>query len=102
MTAEVAAAWERLIDLTAGLTFEQDSMAIEECARLWVRQQAIHHALDVNPLDIELAKLALSNGRQLMLLWNKLGLTPRDRQSLLRPNDVEEPKDEFETLLEGN
>ena len=80
---DVSEAWDSIAALVEGVAFSQDGMLLEECARLWVRQQAFHRALSATPLDDELNRLSLAIGRALIAALAKLGLTPRDRQILL-------------------
>ena len=95
----VSAAWDRLCELTAGVTFSQDSSAILMAARLIVRQDAIAEKLDLAPADIGLNRTSLAIGRALLILLGKLGLTPRDRQVLIVPRDEVIPEGRLETLL---
>ncbi len=88
----VAKEWHNLVMLTSGITFEQDSEALLQMARLIVRNEAIAKLLDLNPADDKLNATSLAIGRQMLLLSQKLGLTPRDRQMLIRPKPAEEAK----------
>ena len=95
----VSAAWDRLCELTAGVTFSQDSTALLMAARLIVRQDAIAAKLDLNPANDELNRTSLAIGRALLTLLRKFGLSPRDRQQLLVPREEIEPDDPFTALL---
>jgi hypothetical protein len=99
LPVDVSDAWDMLASLTAGVTFSQDSLLIESTARLWVRVQTLAKLLDSNPADIELNRVSLAVERQLMTSLGKLGLTPRDRQVLLVPQDEKRDLDPFEQLL---
>jgi len=97
--------WQWIVDQTSGLSFQQDSIAIEQAARLIVTHRKVQRALDdlepTDPAFLDLTRQLLAIGRQVIALMGKLGLTPRDRQSLLRPSTETEEKDEFERLMEG-
>jgi len=89
---EVRAVWRQLVEMTSGVTFSQDSIAILETARLILRQEAFHLALASDPTNSKLSNDSLSVGRQLMKMLEKLGLTPRDRQSLVVAREEEHQK----------
>lgn len=90
--------WHRLVGLTAGVTFEQDSDALLEAARLVVRQRQLAELLDANPGDLDTQRVSLAVGRALLIVLAKLGMTPRDRQVLLVPRD-ESSSDPIQDLL---
>jgi len=92
-------AWDWLVETTRGVTFEQDSVAIAECARLIVRQDAFHEALRTKPTDETLNRLSLSVGRSLSAAFTQLGLTPRSRQLLIVPRADKSEQDELERLM---
>ena len=98
LTGDVQAAFDRLVELTSGTSFSQDSIAIELAARLMVRSSKLDDAITSKPDDAELHRLSLAITRQLITLLAKFGLTPRDRQVLLVPRDDEE-QDDLERLL---
>lgn len=92
LSKDVKAAWNQLIELTSGVTFSQDSIAILEAARLMARQEWFAVALEEDPLNDDLNRLSLAVGRQLNMILGQLGLTPRARQSLLIPKKDEPEK----------
>lgn len=96
---DVQKAFEALAKLTAGLTFEQDGRTMLDAAHLIARQDKFQTALLANPLDEKLNRMSLAIGRQLILLLGKLGLNPRDRQSLLAPETDDEPLAGISVLL---
>lgn len=89
---DVVREWRNLVELTAGVTYEQDSTALLQLARLIVRNEAVVKLLDSDVANDKLNATQLSIGRQMMALYAKLGLTPRDRQTLIRPKKSDEPK----------
>lgn len=100
---EVIREWTNLVDLTAGVSFEQDSDSLLQLARLRIRQRKLEALLDSDPGNVELNKLSLSIVRQTMALSVKFGLTPKDRQVIVRPKKEEDkPKSRFEQLRESN
>ena len=101
LSKEVKAAWKHVCELTTGVTFSQDAVAILEAARLIVRQQAINEELDTSPVtDVDLARLSLAVSRQLMTVLGKLGLTPRDRQMIQVPVKADVKKSRLEEIRE--
>ena len=101
LPADVQQAWQRIAEMTSGVTFSQDSMAITEAARLAVWKDKLSQCVETNPADLVLGKMALSVGRQLLVVMAKLGLTPRDRQSLVVPRkDEPESKSRLAQLRE--
>ena len=99
LSREISVAWERVCELTAGVTFSQDGDAILEAARLIVRQNAINEELDTNhSIDVELARLSLAVSRQLMTVLGKLGLTPRDRQMIQVPLKADQKKSRLQEI----
>lgn len=101
LTREQQRVWDWIVETTAGLAFQQDSMAVEELAKLWVKQQKLHARLESEPDDEEANKLSLAIGRRLESLWHKFGLDPRSRQGMLRPVPPEEPElDELEKMMQ--
>jgi hypothetical protein len=101
LPADVQQAWQRIAEMTSGVTFSQDSIAITEAARLAVWKDKLSQCVETNPADLELGKMALSVGRQLLVVMAKLGLTPRDRQSLVVPRkDEPESKSRLAQLRE--
>lgn len=99
----VKACWHEIVELTSGVTFSQDSIAITEAARLLWRQRKFAEALDDNPTDDDLNRLSLAVGRQLNIILGQLGLTPRSRQSLMVPVDDEpEKKSRLQAIRERN
>lgn len=91
--------WDSLVEITRGVTFEQDSLALAECSRLIVRQEAFHDALRNKPTDETLNRLSLAVGRSLSAALTQLGLTPRARQLLVVPRADEPEQDELERLM---
>jgi hypothetical protein len=101
VSKEVKAAWDKIVELTSGVTFSQDSIAILEAARLMARQEWFAVALEEDPLNDDLNRLSLAVGRQLNMILGQLGLTPRARQSLLIPKkDEPEKKSRLQQLRE--
>ena len=99
LSTEVQSAWNQVCELTSGVTFSQDAVAILEAARLIVRQNAINEELDTNPtIDVALARLSLAVSRQLMTVLGKLGLTPRDRQMIQVPLKPDQKKSRLQEI----
>ncbi|WP_373651619.1 hypothetical protein [Schlesneria sp. DSM 10557] len=92
------AAFDRIVEMTSGVSFSQDSIAVEMAARLLVRLQVMDDAIADDPSNFDLHRLSLAVGRQLAALLSKFGLTPRDRQVLMVPRDEPEEEDPLETL----
>ncbi len=90
--------WHRIVELTQGVAFEQDSNAIAELARLCARQDAFNTALEKDPLNESLNRTSLAIGRAMHSLRLQFGLTPRSRQILVVPVDESEEPDELEIL----
>ena len=101
---DVVREWQNLVELTAGVTYEQDSSALLQLARLIVRNESVVKLLEATPSNDKLNSVSLAIGRQMMALYAKLGLTPRDRQTLIRPKKSDEPKpmSRFDQLLASN
>ena len=98
LSADVQRAFQELVELTSGVTFQQDSRILLEGARLIARQDKFAVALETDPTNDELNRLSLAIGRQLTTVLGKLGLTPRDRQVLLIPRTEEVEDDPLEIL----
>ncbi len=98
MSAVMSAAWDRLVELTNGTTFSQDSLAIEEAAEMLALREELRIGLKSEPLNLDMIRTRLAVGRQLGALFSKFGLTPRDRQVLLVPREDDE-KDDLEKLM---
>lgn len=99
LSADVQKCFQELVELTSGVTFQQDSRIVLEGARLMARQDKFAVALETDPTNDDLNRLSLAIGRQLAAVLGKLGLTPRDRQILLIPrNDDEAEDDPLEVL----
>ena len=98
MPIEVRPHWWRLIDMTQGVAFSQDTFALTELSWLLWRQQKFNEKLQAMPCDDELNRLSLAIGRAILILLGQFGLTPRSRQSLLVPRDEPDEEDELERL----
>lgn len=92
----VGAVWERLVEMTAGVAFAQDSEALAELAWLTWRQSRFRDALATEPLDENLNRTSLALGRAMLALLTQFGLSPRSRQILLVPAVEPEERDELD------
>lgn len=98
----VAEFWDRLVELTQGVTFSQDSAAIAELAWLTWRQSKFREALADEPLDENLNRTSLAIGRAMSALWAQFGMSPRARQILLVPHTEPEEIDELDAWYDSN
>lgn len=98
MSKEKTVYWDRIVELTSGTSFSQDSLAIEEMADLLVMRDSLRAAIASDPTDMDAYRTRLAVGRQLLPLFGRFGFTPRDRQVLLVPA-MDEEKDELESLM---
>ncbi len=98
---DVAAAFNRLAELTSGVSFSQDSIAIELAARLMCRLAKLDALIDKGVDSQSTHRLALAIARQLTALLAQFGLTPRARQVLLVPREEEGEIDELEKWRQG-
>lgn len=100
LTVEQRRVWDWIVETTSGVAFNQDSMAVEELAKLYVRQQKNHRRLDADPSDDDASKLALAIGRRMEALWHCFGLDPRSRQGMLKPSNEVAELDELEQMMQ--
>jgi hypothetical protein len=98
ISPDVSAAWDRVVEVTEGTTFSQDSLAIEEMADLLAMRDTLRNQIKANPADLDIVRTRLAVGRGLTAMFAKFGLTPRDRQVLLVPREDDE-KDDLEQLM---
>jgi hypothetical protein len=90
--------WYDIVDQTDGVAFSQDSAAIATLAGYYWRRTKFDEALRQDPLDHQLNVDANSLDRCILRMWEKFGLTPRDRQVLVVPTEEVEELDELEKL----
>ena len=98
MTESVKPFWRRVVDVTAGVAFEQDSETLGELAQLLWRQSQFVECLEGDPLNDDMNRISLAIGRAILVLCSQFGLTPRSRQILLVPKEDVEEEDELEKL----
>jgi phage terminase small subunit len=90
--------WHRLVEVTSGVTFSQDSSVLADLAWATVLMRKCELELRDNWLDPQLHKQWLDLGRRKLALQLQLGLTPRSRQVLVVPDNDQEEVDPLEAL----
>lgn len=90
--------WYRLVELTQGVTFSQDSDILGDLAWMCWQHNKYRLLIRDDPTNSELLKDANSIQRQKTILYGQLGLTAKARGLLLVPSNEAEEEDELERV----